>query len=58
MPVIEWVKSRLIAPTTWLAVGVAAILLSTFIPAGSDYIMGLAAVTVVAGVVMRERGNG
>tara|TARA_R100000687_G_C6416793_1_gene149028 strand:+ start:501 stop:677 length:177 start_codon:yes stop_codon:yes gene_type:complete len=58
MPVIEWVKSRLIEPTTWLAVGVAAILLSTFIPAGSDYFMGLAAVTVVAGVVMRERGNG
>ena len=58
MPVIEWVKSRLVEPTTWLAVGVAAILLSTLIPAGTDYFMGLASVTVVAGVVMKERGDG
>ncbi len=55
---MDWIKSRIIEPTTWLAVGVGAILLSSLMPQWSLYFMILAAATVAAGIIMKERGGG
>ena len=55
--VIDWVKGRIIEPTSWIAVGVGALILSMYIPAGGLYFLGAAAVTVVAGIFMKEQGS-
>ena len=54
---MDWIKSRIVDPTTWCAVGIGAILLSIIIPQGGLYFMILAAATVAAGIFMKEKGN-
>ena len=55
--VIDWVKNRVVEPTSWIAVGVGALILSVCIPAGGPYFLGAAAVTVVAGIFMKEQSS-
>lgn len=54
---MNWIKSRIVEPTTWLAVGVGAILLSTVVPVAAAWLMIAAAITVAAGVVLKEKGG-
>jgi len=55
--VVDWVRNRVVEPTSWIAVGVGALILSICIPAGGLYFLGAAAVTVVAGIFMKEQGS-
>jgi hypothetical protein len=55
--VIDWVRNRIVEPTSWIAVGVGALILSVCIPAGGSYFLGAAAVTVVAGIFMKEQSS-
>ena len=55
--VIDWVVSRIIEPTSWIAVGVGAIVLSILIPVGTPYFLGVAGVTAIAGMLMKEQGS-
>ena len=55
--VVDWVRDRVVEPTSWIAVGVGALILSMCIPAGGLYFLGAAAVTVVAGIFMKEQGS-
>jgi hypothetical protein len=55
--VVDWVRNRVVEPTSWIAVGVGALILSMCIPAGGLYFLGAAAVTVVAGIFMKEQGS-
>ncbi len=57
MEAMEWIKSRLVEPTTWIAVGVGAILLSIVIPKAASVFLIAAAVTVAAGIFMKEKGK-
>jgi hypothetical protein len=54
---MDWIKSRIVEPTTWISVGVGAILLSIIIPNGADIFMIAAAATVGAGIFMKEKGK-
>ena len=54
--IMSWVKSRIVAPTTWIAVGVGAVVLSMFIPAIALVLWIIALGTVAAGMVMKEKG--
>jgi len=54
---MEWMKSRLVEPTTWISVGVGAILLSMVVPKGAPIFLIAAAVTVAAGIFMKEKGK-
>ena len=55
---MKWIKDRIVEPTSWLAVGIGAIVLSMLIPQFAIVFMIIAAVTVAAGVIMKEKGNG
>ena len=54
--VMTWIKSRIIEPTTWVAVGLGAVVLSAIIPALALAMWCIAAVTIVAGIFMKEKG--
>lgn len=54
---MDWIKDRIVEPTTWLAVGVGSILLSMVIPQGTEVFLIAAAGTVAAGIFMREKGK-
>ena len=55
--VIDWVVSRIVEPTSWIAVGVGAIVLSMLVPVGAPYFFGIAGITAVAGMLMKEQGG-
>jgi|TARA_R100000458_G_scaffold2031_1_gene1720 hypothetical protein len=55
--VMTWIKSRIIEPTTWVAVGLGAVVLSAIIPALALAMWCVAAVTIVAGIFMKEKGQ-
>jgi hypothetical protein len=54
---MDWIKSRIVEPTTWISVGVGAILLSMVVPRGAPIFLLIAAVTVAAGMFMKEKGK-
>jgi len=54
---MDWIKSRIVEPTTWISVGVGAILLSIVVPTGAPIFLLIAAVTVAAGMFMKEKGK-
>ena len=56
MMIMEWVKKRVVEPTSWLAIGVGAVILSMMMPSWSIWFWCVAGATVVAGIVMKERG--
>ena len=56
MMIMEWVKKRVVEPTSWLAIGVGAVVLSMMMPAWAIWFWCVAGATVVAGIVMKERG--
>jgi len=56
MNIISWVKSRIVEPTTWLAVGIGAVVLSMLIPAIALALWIIALCTVGAGIFMKEKG--
>ena len=53
----DWVVSRIVEPTSWIAVGVGAIVLSILVPVGAPYFLGIAGITAVAGMFMKEQGG-
>ena len=57
MDIMNWIKSRIVEPTTWLAVGVGAVVLSMMIPAIAIVLWIIAIATVGAGIFMREKGQ-
>ena len=58
MKIINWVASRIIEPTSWIAVGLGAVIVSLLLPNIAVYLLTAAAVTVALGVFMKEKGNG
>ena len=58
MKIMNWVKSRIVEPTSWIAVGVGAIIISIVVRSAAVYLLIAAAVTVALGIFMKERGNG
>jgi len=56
MNIMSWIKSRIVEPTTWLAVGVGAVVLSMMIPAIAIALWIIAIATVGAGIFMKEKG--
>tara|TARA_R110000824_G_scaffold148384_1_gene318116 strand:+ start:977 stop:1141 length:165 start_codon:yes stop_codon:yes gene_type:complete len=54
---MDWIKDRIVEPTTWIATGVGSILLSMVIPQGAEVFLIVAAATVAAGIFMREKGK-
>tara|TARA_R100000995_G_scaffold73232_1_gene42023 strand:- start:264 stop:434 length:171 start_codon:yes stop_codon:yes gene_type:complete len=56
MNIMSWVKSRIVEPTTWLAIGVGAVVLSMLIPAIALALWIIALCTVGAGIFMKEKG--
>ena len=56
MDIMNWIKSRIVEPTTWLAVGVGAVVLSMMIPAIAIALWIIAIATVGAGIFMKEKG--
>ena len=58
MKIMNWVKSRIVEPTSWIAVGVGAIIISIVVPSAAVYLLIAAAVPVALGIFMKERGNG
>ena len=57
MDIMNWIKSRIVEPTTWLAVGVGAVVLSMMIPAIAIVLWIIAIATVGAGIFMKEKGE-
>ena len=53
---ISWIKQRIVEPTTWLAVGLGTVVLSIMIPVIAMWFWCIAAITVVAGIFMKEKG--
>ncbi len=53
---MNWIRSRIVEPTSWLAVGVGALILSMIMPESAFYFLLAAAVMAAAGIIMRERG--
>ena len=54
---MDWIRSRITEPTTWLAGGVGALVLSVAVPQGAFYFLVGAAVTAVVGAVLREKAQ-
>ena len=57
MDIMNWINSRIVEPTTWLAVGVGAVVLSMMIPAIAIVLWIIAIATVGAGIFMKEKGE-
>ena len=57
MDIMNWIKSRIVEPTTWLAVGVGAVVLSMMIPAIAIVLWIIAIANVGAGIFMKEKGE-
>ena len=55
MEMMEWVRKRVVEPSTWAATGVGAIIMSMMLPSWAMWFWCVAAVTVVAGIVMKEK---
>ncbi len=56
--ILDWVKSRIVEPTSWIAVGVGAVVLSIVIPSAATVFLIITAITVGLGIFMKEKGNG
>lgn len=57
MSIMDWVMKRIVEPTSWIAVGVGAIILSMIMPSWAMWFLCIAGATVVAGVVMKEKAE-
>jgi|TARA_R100000315_G_C5201826_1_gene118775 hypothetical protein len=55
--VVNWVADRIVEPTSWISVGVGAIVLSILVPVGTPYFLGIAGATALAGMLMKEKGG-
>ena len=55
---MKWITERNTEPTTWVAVGVGAVVVSMMVPTAASYLIVVAAITVVAGIILKEKGNG
>lgn len=58
MDIMSWVKERIVEPTSWVAVGVGALVLSIVAPSAAPVFLIIAAITVALGIFMKEKGNG
>tara|TARA_R100001015_G_C4625688_1_gene184318 strand:- start:1565 stop:1744 length:180 start_codon:yes stop_codon:yes gene_type:complete len=56
--ILDWVKDRIVEPTSWLAVGVGGIVLSMVFPSAATVFLIISAITVGLGIFMKEKGNG
>ncbi len=57
MSIMDWVMKRIVEPSSWIAVGVGAIILSMIMPSWAMWFLCIAGATVVAGVVMKEKAE-
>ena len=57
MTIMDWVMERIVEPTSWIAIGVGAIILSMIMPSWAMWFLCIAGATVVAGVVMKEKAE-
>ena len=55
---MDWVKQRIVEPTTWISVGVGSVILSMILPKAAVFFLIAAAVTVGLGIFMKEKGDG
>ena len=55
---MDWVKQRIVEPTTWISVGVGAVIFSMILPKAAVFFLIAAAVTVGLGIFMKEKGDG
>ena len=55
---MDWVKQRIVEPTTWISVGVGAGILSMILPKAAVFFLIAAAITVGLGIFMKEKGDG
>ena len=53
---MDWITSRIKEPTTWLSVGMGALVFSVLIPKWAIVLVLVAAVTALAVIVMKEKG--
>ena len=53
---MDWITSRIKEPTTWLSVGMGARVFSVLMPKWAIVLVLVAAVTALAGIVMKEKG--
>ena len=56
MNILSWIKKRIVEPTTWLAVGLASVIVSIMIPVIAMWLWCISAITVAAGIFMKEKG--
>ena len=57
MTKMDWVHNRIVEPTSWIAVGMGAVLLSMWMPSWAMWFWCIAGATVVAGVIMKEKAE-
>ena len=57
MTIMDWVRNRIVEPTSWIAIGVGAIILSMIMPSWAMWFWCIAGATVVAGVIMKEKAE-
>ncbi len=57
MSIMDWVMKRIVEPSSWIAVGVGAIILSMIMPSWAMWFLCIAGATTVAGVIMKEKAE-
>ena len=57
MTIMDWVRNRIVEPTSWIAIGVGSIILSMIMPSWAMGFLCIAGATVVAGVIMKEKAE-
>ena len=57
MTIMDWVRNRIVEPTSWIAIGVGSIILSMIMPSWAMWFLCIAGATVVAGVIMKEKAE-
>ena len=57
MTIMDWVRNRIVEPTSWIAIGVGSIILSMIMPSWARWFLCIAGATVVAGIIMKEKAE-
>ena len=57
MTIMDWVRNRIVEPTSWIAIGVGSIILSMIMPSWAMWFLCIAGATVVAGIIMKEKAE-
>ena len=57
MIVLTWLKERFMEPSTWLGIGIGLMSVSFMFPTWIGALMIAAILTVIVGVVLKEKSN-